>query len=146
MATFVSSGLQKQMLNSGGFKEVMDGSEFRIYSGIRPESADNSIGAAVLLCVVKNGANGVSFDTETTPGVLLKPSAENWQGTNVASGTPSFYRLVKPNDTGEFSTAAPRVQGDVGVVGADLNISSGSLVSGAPQSINYYAVTLLPVA
>lgn len=142
MTTSISPGLQGQLLQAGGFKEVMDGAEIRIYAGLVPALAGDSIGAATLLCTVKNGASGVTFDSNT-PGVLLKPAAETWQGTNVASGTPSFYRLVQPADTGAASTAAPRVQGTVGVVGADLNISAGALVSGAPQSISYYAVTLL---
>ena len=139
-----STGLKAAMLNAGGFKETMDGSEFRLYAGIVPAHANDSIGAATLLCTVKNGASGVTFD-DTTPGVLLKPAAETWSGTNVASGTPSFYRLVKPADTGAASTSDVRVQGSVGVVGADLNISAGTLVSGAPQSISYYAVSLLAV-
>lgn len=144
MTTSISPGLQALLLGSGGFKETMDGSEFRLYAGLVPAAAGDSIGAATLLCTVKNGASGVTFD-DTTPGVLLKPAAETWSGTNVASGTPSFYRLVKPADTGAASTSDVRVQGSVGVVGADLNISAGTLVSGAQQSISYYAVSLLAV-
>lgn len=144
MTTSISPELQGQLLGSGGFKETMDGSEFRLYAGLVPGNAGDSIGAATLLCTIKNGASGVTFDG-TTPGVLLKPAAETWSGTNVASGTPSFYRLVKPEDTGAASTSAVRVQGSVGVVGADLNISAGTLVAGAPQSISYYAVSLLAV-
>lgn len=144
MTTSISPGLQGQLLNAGGFKETMDGSEFRLYAGLVPAAAGDSIGAATLLCTVKNGASGVTFDG-TTPGVMLKPAAATWSGTNVASGTPSFYRLVKPADTGAASTSDVRVQGSVGVVGADLNISAGTLVSGAPQSISYYAVSLLAV-
>ena len=144
MTTSISPELLGQLLGSGGFKETMDGSEFRLYAGLVPGNAGDSIGAATLLCTIKNGASGVTFDAGT-PGVLLKPAAETWQGTNVASGTPSFYRLVKPADTGAASTSDVRVQGSVGVVGADLNISAGALVSGAPQSISYYAVSLLAV-
>ena len=144
MTTSISPGLQGQLLQAGGFKEVMDGGEIRLYAGLVPAAAGDSIGAATLLCTIKNGASGVTFDAGT-PGVLLKPAAETWQGTNVASGTPSFYRLVKPADTGAASTSDARVQGSVGVVGADLNISAGTLVSGAPQSISYYAVSLLAV-
>lgn len=146
MTTSVSSGLQAALLNAGGFKETMDGSEFRIYAGIVPAASDDSIGAATLLCTVKNGASGVTFDITTAPGVALKPSGETWSGTNAASGTPSFYRLVQSADDGTSSATAVRVQGSVGIVGADMNISSGALVSGAPQSITYYAVTVLPTA
>lgn len=142
MTTSISPGLQELLLGASGFKEAMDGSEFRLYAGLVPASAGDSVGSATLLCVIKNGASGVTFDSDT-PGVLLKPAGETWVGNNVASGTPSFYRLVKPSDADIASTTDERLQGSVGVVGADLNISAGALVSGAPQSISYYAVTLL---
>lgn len=143
MSTMTSTGLQTRMLSSGGFKSVMDGAEFRLYAGLVPESADAGIGGATLLCTVKAGAFGVTFDDTTTPGVLLKPAAEAWSGDNVASGTPTFYRLVQSTDAGTASSTEVRVQGTVGVVGADLNLSAGALVAGAPQTISYYAVTLL---
>ena len=49
MTTSISPGLLNQLLGSGGFKETMDGSEFRLYSGLVPAAAGDSIGAATLL-------------------------------------------------------------------------------------------------
>lgn len=145
MATPViaSTGLKAAMLNAGGFKETMDGAEFRLYAGIVPTHANDSIGAATLLCTIKNGASGVTFDETTTPGTLVKPAGETWSGTNVAGGTATFYRLVLPADTGAASTSAPRVQGTVGVIDANINLSSVGLVNAAPQSLTSYTVSLL---
>ena len=72
-----------------------------------------------------------------------KPAGETWSGTNVASGTASFYRLVLPADTGAASTSAPRVQGTVGVIDANMNLSSVGLVNAAPQGLTSYTVSLL---
>lgn len=138
----ISTGLLDALLTTGGIKETLDDSEFRIYTGIEPESADDSIGSATLLTTIKNGASGITFST-ATPGVLTKPVAETWQGTNAASGTATWYRLVKADDTGAASTSAVRMQGTVGVIGADLNLASTALVSGAPQAIDNYVVTVL---
>lgn len=141
MTTSISPGLLNQLLGSGGFKETMDGSEFRLYAGLVPAAAGDSIGAATLLCTVKNGASGVTFD-DTTPGVLLKPAAETWSGTNVATGTATFFRHAAAADDGGASTTAPRLQGTTGVSGADLNISDTNLVAATPQALDYYNLTL----
>ncbi|MNY26269.1 hypothetical protein D3C86_1601070 [compost metagenome] len=45
-------------------------------------------------------------------------------------------------DDGTASTAAVRIQGTVGLAGADMNLSSVALVSGATQSLNFYSVAM----
>lgn len=143
MAIKMSTGLRNQMLSVGSFKAIFDaGSEIRIYGGAVPPSADNSIGAATLLCTIKNGSSGITFDTEASGGILLKNPAETWQGTCGATGTATFYRHVLTADAGDASATAPRYQGNVAVVGADMNLTSTSLVSGAVQGIDYHAVTI----
>lgn len=137
----ISSGLRAALLKTNGFKEAMDGSEFRLYSGTIPASPDDSIGSATLLVTIKNGASGVTFD-DTVPGILSKPAAETWSGTNAAGGNCSFYRLVASADTGAASSTDKRVQGTVGVVGADLNLDDTALVLGAPQGITSYNVSV----
>lgn len=138
-----STGLKAAMLNAGGFKETMDGAEFRLYAGIVPAHANDSIGSATLLCTVKNGGSGVTFDETTSPGTLVKPAGETWSGTNVASGTVTFYRLVLPADAGGASTSDVRIQGTVGVTDANINLSSVTLTNAAPQGLTSYVVSLL---
>lgn len=133
-----STDLRVDML--AAVKATLDGGEIRIYSGIRPAAADDGIGAAVLLCTVRlNGSTGIVFDA-TTPGLLTKPSGATWTGNNVASGTATWFRIVQPADTGAASTTAPRIQGSVGVVGADLNLDTVALTSGLPTPINSFNI------
>ena len=65
-----------------------------------------------------------------------------WSGVNVATGTATFYRHVGAADDGTLSTTQPRIQGTVGTVGAELNLSSTSLTTGATQTIDYYSIAL----
>ena len=139
MATINSStGLRVAML--AATKSVLDGGEIRIYGGIRPAAADDSLGAAVLLCTVRlNGAAGIAFDDSTT-GILVKPTGAAWTGDNVASGTATFFRIVQSADTGAASTSAPRIQGTVGVVAADLNLDTVALISGLPTPVTSFNI------
>lgn len=139
-----STGLRNAMLVTGSFKNQMDLCKLKIYAGTVPASANDSIGAATLLCVVSNNgtATGLTFEAAAVDGVLSKTAAEVWSGTNVAGGVASFYRLETAADTQALSPTEKRVQGTVGVAGADLNLSNTTLVSGAPQAINFYTVAL----
>lgn len=143
MAIKMSTGLRNQMLSGDSLKATFDaGSEIRIYSGSVPANADDSIGAATLLCTIKNGASGITFDSAATNGILQKNPAETWQGTCGATGTASFYRHVLTADDDTTSASAPRYQGTVGLVGADMNLTSTNLVTSAVQGLDYHAVTI----
>lgn len=143
MAIKMSTGLRNQMLSGDSLKTIFDaGSEIRIYAGAVPPSADNSIGAATLLVTIKNGASGITFDTTAVGGILQKNPAETWDGTIGATGTPTFYRHVLAADDDAVSATAPRYQGTVAIVGADMNVTNGTFTSGAVQGIDYHAVTI----
>lgn len=143
MSIKLSTGLRNAILATGSIKATFDaGSEIRIYGGTEPASANDSIGAATLLVTIKNGANGITFAATAADGVLVKNAAETWSGTNVATGTATFYRHVLAADANDASATAPRYQGSVAAAGADMNLSSSSLVSGATQTLDYHAVAL----
>lgn len=144
MSVKTSTGLRNGMLVGDSFKGLMDGSFLRIYAGPVPASADDAIGSATLLCTVSNNssATGLTFDSVAVGGVLSKTPAEVWSGNNVAAGTASFYRLETSADDQDASSTLPRVQGTVGVLGADLNLSSVALANGAPQAIDYFTMAL----
>ena len=146
MTISASTGLKDAMLGSDGFCGTMNGAVFKLYSGLVPAHADDSIGGATLLCTISDATtpeDGVTFSPSGAGGVVTKLESDTWSGTNVASGTAKFYRLVHIADTGEASGVAPRLQGTVGLFNADLNLSSVNLVSGAPQSLTSYVVSLL---
>lgn len=138
----LSTGLRNALLSGGSLKASLDGGEIRIYSGTVPADADASIGSATLLVTIKNGGSGINFASSAASGVLNKASAETWSGTNAATGTASFFRHVLSADTGASSTSAVRIQGTTAVAGADLNLTSVSLTSGATQTIDFYSVAM----
>ena len=136
----ISTGLRNHVLASGSLKSALDGGEIRIYAGTEPASADDAIGSATLLVTIESGGSGINFDSAAAGGVLEKAPAETWNGVNVASGTATFYRHVLPGDTGAASTSAVRMQGTCAVAGADLNLTSVALTSGATQTVDFYSV------
>lgn len=143
MTLKVSTGLRNGLLDSGSVKSQLDGGRINIYAGDVPATADAALGAAVLLCAVTLNATGagINFDAAAVGDTLSKAPAEVWSGVNAATGTATFFRHVAAGDDGTLSTAAPRVQGEVGVAGKELNLSSVNLVNGATQTIDYYSIT-----
>ena len=142
MTISTSTGLRASMLAGPGVKPSLDGGEIRIYGGIAPAAADDGLGAATLLCTVKlGGSSGITFD-DSTAGLLKIPGGASWHGANAATGTATFFRVCQAADTGAASTSAPRIQGSVGVVGADLNLDTVSLVSGLDTPIRSYNISI----
>ena len=139
-----STGLRNYMLASGSFKAALAGTVLRIYGGAAPASADESIGSAVLLFTISvdGDGTGVTLDATASGGVIVKNPSEVWTGDVTTSGTATFFRMEFAADTGAFSTSAVRMQGTVGLVGADLNFSSVSLTLGDARRVNYFAASI----
>jgi len=144
MAIKASTGLRNAVLASNPLRTALAGGQIRMYAGPVPASADEAIGAATLLSTitVNSTGTGINFDAAASGGVIQKAPGEVWSGVNVAGGGATFYRHVLPADDGSLSTTAPRLQGTIGVAGADLNLSSTTLTAGATQTIDYYSVAL----
>ena len=142
MALKTSTGLRNGVLSGGSLKSRLDGGRINIYAGTPPATADDAVGAATLLCAItlNSTGTGINFDAAAAGGVLQKAPGEVWSGANVTGGVAAWYRHVAAGDDGTLSTTAPRVQGLVGVAGADLNLSSVSLVAGATQTVDYYSL------
>lgn len=139
-----STGLRNYMLASGSFKQALAGTVIRVYGGTAPASADDAVGAAPLLCTISvdGDGTGVTLDATASGGVITKNTSEVWTGDVTASGTATFFRMEFAADTGAFSTTAVRMQGTVGLVGADLNFSSVNLTLGDARRINYFAASI----
>lgn len=145
MAIKASTGLRNQMMDTGSLKNALDNGFINIYSGTVPTTADEAVpGGATLLCTisVNSTGTGITFDAAASGGVIAKAPGEVWSGVNAATGTAAWYRHVGAADTGALATDEPRLQGLVGVSGADLNLSSVSLTSGATQTVDFYSVAL----
>lgn len=75
-------------------------------------------------------------------GVISKEAAV-WSKPAVATGTAAYFRLVRTTDDLDNDTdfTDVRLQGTVSTSGADLNMSSINIVSGATQTIDTFALT-----
>jgi hypothetical protein len=144
MTVKASTGLRNYMLDTGSAKAGLNLGFIKIYAGVEPATADASLGSATLLCTLSNNSTGTGLTLEAAAaaGIILKNAAETWSGNNVAGGVAAFYRHVAPGDTGASSTTERRVQGSIATAGADMNMSNTTLVNGAPQTLDYYAVAL----
>lgn len=143
MAIKNSTGLRNAMLATGSAKAALDGGRINIYAGAAPATADDAVGGATLLCAItlNSTGTGILFDTAAVNGVLAKKPSETWSGSIVATGTATWYRHVAAADDGTLSTTAPRIQGTIAPIGADLNIDP-SFVSGQTKVIEHYVVAL----
>ncbi|WP_218254148.1 hypothetical protein, partial [Candidatus Magnetobacterium casense] len=114
----------------------------KIYTGSQPTTANDAPTGTLLCTVYSDGTTaGLSFG-EASSGVLSKTVGETWSGTAVATGTAGWFRLVAPSDTGVSSTTEERLDGAVATSGAQLNMSSTSIVSGAVQTISTFSITM----
>lgn len=144
MAIKLATGMRNWLLSGGSWKGALDGGLLYIYDGSAPAGPDDALSGNTLLCTISltGGGSGIHFDAAASGGVLAKAPAETWQGTNVASGTASFFRFVESGgDPSAASATEKRIQGSVAVAGADLNLSSVSLVNGATQTVDFFNVT-----
>jgi hypothetical protein len=143
MTLKASTGLRNKILDTGSLKSTMALGFINIYAGTVPADADASIGSATLLCTISNNSTGTGLTLDTAAaGVLPKTSSETWSGVNAASGTASFYRHVAVGDDGTASTTQARLQGSVATSGAELNLTSTALSSGATQNVDFYSINL----
>jgi hypothetical protein len=134
----------------GSLKDIMRDGVLRIYSGAQPSSPDNAVSGTLLIEVSVDAgafahgafANGLEFGAPSS-GQISKGAGETWQDQGLANGTAGWFRFCgNPSDTGAASTSLPRLDGSVGTSGADLNMSSTSVVSGSTYTIDTLTLTL----
>ena len=99
------------------------GSIIRLYDGSQPANANTAIVAQTLL-VELTIAGG--FGTDSNGTITLGAVTS---GTAVASGTASFFRIVKSDGTTVV------MDGSVGTSGSDLNLNTTTVASAQTVSI-----------
>lgn len=72
----------------------------------------------------------------------MSKDADVWSGVVLVTGVAGYFRIVTNSDDGTLSTIQPRLQGSVGTSGAELNLSSTSLVISTTLTIDTFSVTL----
>lgn len=115
--------------------DVGGGGSIKIYDGSVPADCDTALGAQVLLATLPltstafgNAADGTGKATATAATITNDSAAD-------ATGTASFFRACR-NDGQAI------IQGTVGTSGADLNLNSVSITSGATVSITSWTVSV----
>jgi hypothetical protein len=103
----------------------------RIYDGSRPATVATAITTQVMLVALTT--NATAFAAAASGGILTANAISN--GTAVATGTASWFRLFKSDGT----TAI--VDGDVSTSGADLNLNNTSIATGQTVSVTAFTVT-----
>jgi hypothetical protein len=106
--------------------------KLRIYSGTRPTDANTAIGSQTLLAelTMNSTAFGAASNGVITANAITQDSAAD------ATGTASFYRIFKSNGTTVLH------DGEVGTSGANLNLSTTSIVAGQPVSCSSFTITV----
>ena len=104
----------------------------RIYTGSQP--ALNGALSGTLLATLTFGAT--AFGTPTASGGTVTAAANSiTSGTAAASNTAGYFALVKSDTTTVVAT------GSVGTSGADLNLNSLAISSGATVSCSAFSLT-----
>lgn len=147
MALFASTGLRNKMLDTGSLKTILANGFIHVYASAIaniPATADAAIDSGLhtkLLTVYGDGiSEGLNLGTAGS-GAIGKDPGETWAGPVLATGNAVFFRYVAPGDTGAASTTEARLQGRVGISGAELNISSLALTSGQTQAVNFISIS-----
>lgn len=82
---------------------------------------------------------------DSAAGVLSKLSTQTWSGVAGNTGTAGWFRMeAAVTDTGALDSAeaVSRFDGAISTSGAELNLSSTSITSGATQTVDTFTITL----
>lgn len=136
-----STGLRNKLLDTNPFKTIFNLGFVEVWSGTPPADADQSTAGCTLLCRYSNNntATGLTFASTAAGGAITKNLSETWSKAAAGTGSATFWRLVAPGDTQALSTTEPRIQGTIGLAGADLNVGSLSYVATTVYTLDAFA-------
>lgn len=141
--------LGKATGDNASFKDLFQDGIIEIYSGSQPADADTAESGTKLLRITESGGaftpgtatNGLEFG-DASGGSISKAAAETWQGDGITGGTAGYFRFYDNDyDTGA-GTDKIRFDGAVATSGAELNLSSTTIVATATTTIDAFTITL----
>jgi hypothetical protein len=150
MTVRLSTGARTQLAGDLGFSKLFEKGVIHIYSGPQPLSADSPVTGTLLGVVTKDAlpfvfgepGNGLVFAT-ASGGVASKAPADAWKFNGIAAGTAGYFRMMgNAVDSLGASTTLPRMDGTVGVSGADMNLTNTGVTIGAPNTIDVFQFTI----
>lgn len=107
--------------------QMSTGALFRIYSGTRPATGGTATTLLAELTVSGAFAAAASAGVLTVNTITGDSSADN-------TGTAAWFR-------GLTSGATPKIDGNVGTSGSDLNLVTTSITAGQPVNITSATIT-----
>lgn len=153
MTINVSTRFKEQILGPTSFASIFNGGRIKVFSGAQPTTADHPEQGTYLAEVsvgglpwVVGGENGLNFVLDGS-WIANDPAQALWKMRTITSGTAGWFRLVgRLGDTGEYSFAAPRIDGTVGATtAADFQMPTVTLTAGNLTTVQQFLFTLPPV-
>lgn len=135
--------------NEGSLRELLLDGIIHVYSGSQPADADSAeTGTKLLEVTVASGAftpgaagNGLEIAAPIS-GVIGIKASETWSGVGIADGTAGWFRFYDNKEHEGALGSAVRLDGICGTSGAQLNMSSLLISSGATTTIDNFDVTM----
>lgn len=143
----VSTGFKAALFGPQSFAQIFAGGQIRLYSSVRPASADRAQTALPFATIRVLGAAGPGLAFVQAGGNVIKPPAAAWALVVAAPGTVAWWRLVGAADDGGDSLTAPRIDGDVGTPAApsDLTLATTIFAAGDMLPIDSFLYTIPPL-
>ena len=99
-----------------------------IYSGTAPTLVDTALSGNTVLAQLNMSNPAFGAASDSNPGAIATAGAITSDTSADATGTATFYRILDRNNV-------PRIQGTVATSGAELNLNSVSIQSGATVAV-----------
>ena len=130
MATNTHMSLASWNLALDAGINVLNSGFLEIYTGTQPATPDTALSGNTLLATLPLSATAFGASSSATKTANAITSA-----TAAATGTATFFRVYKSDGT----TAV--IDGSVGTSGADLNLNTTSIVTGATVSVSSWTIS-----
>lgn len=155
MAVLLSTGYCAAILGPNSFESIFKFGCIEIYSGVQPANADLAPTGTLLARITADGLPWVQggeqggLEFVRSGRYALKPTDQNWVLTGLGTGNAGWCRLrTNNNETGLSDLFSPRIDGAVGLEGADatqLYLQSLAIAPGLSLVINHWWLAEPPI-
>lgn len=139
MSLTLSTALRQYMMDLGINSGFDTTGVLELHDGTRPINADTTAAGTNILASINLPTK--AFISPSTNGIMQKSAAAWAAAAAAANGTATWFRLKLAADSGTTGTTDRRLDGNVGTAGADLVMSSTSIILGLPVTVNQFTVT-----
>ena len=147
MAIRLSTGLRTALMGgaggTGGLKTLLDGGVMDLFTGSQPASADYIETGTKLVRISSTSGTSVNDGLRfgTAAAGVLPLTTPVWSGVVAVAGVAGYFRFYGTSGTSGTSASTWRMDGAVGVAGADLNLTHTSLALDSTLTIKTFSLT-----